>query len=156
IGLLGTVVRRDHSSHPHACASAHTEAQRKSIELLEPMRARLAALVTLIAAASVFPQQQPPLVESIEVRIANIDVVVRDRSGHPVTGLTKDDFQLFDGGKPQTITNFYEVQRGESAPDQPGSESDVPLEVRQRRILVFVDSASLTPARKKAVLNALG
>src|SRR5262249_52222488 len=118
------------------------------------MRVRLVALLTLIAALA-FPQQQPALVESIEVRVANIDVVVRDRAGNPVAGLTKDDFQLFDNGKPQTITNFYEVRRGEDPSAPAGSESEVPVEVRQRRIVVFVDSASLTPARKKAVLNSL-
>src|SRR3982751_3934822 len=50
------------------------------------------------------------LVERIEVRVANIDVVVTDRSGAPVHGLTKEDFELFESGKPQTITNFSEVR----------------------------------------------
>jgi len=118
------------------------------------MRLRLLALSLLIA-ASVFPQQQPPLVESIEVRVANIDVVVRDRAGNPVPGLTKDDFILLDDGKPQTITNFYEVRRGEDPSAQAGADAEVPVEVRQRRIVVFIDSASLTPARKKGVLDAL-
>jgi len=119
------------------------------------MRARLAALVSLIAAASVFPQQQPPLVETIEVRVANIDVVVRDKAGNPIAGLTRDDFVLLDDGVPQKITNFYEVRRGEDPTAPAGSDAEVPVEVRQRRIVVFVDSASLTPARKKSVLESL-
>ena len=84
------------------------------------MRARLAALLTLIAATSVFPQQ--PLVETIEVRVANVDVVVRDRHGNPVVGLTKDDFELFDDGARQNLTNFYEVRRGEDASGQSAGE----------------------------------
>src|SRR5580698_9334588 len=31
-----------------------------------------------------------------------VPVVVRDAHGHPVDNLSKDDFQVFDNGKPQT------------------------------------------------------
>jgi VWFA-related protein len=34
------------------------------------------------------------------------DVVVTDRRGHPITGLRKDDFQIYENGKPQNITFF--------------------------------------------------
>ena len=68
------------------------------------MRAKLAALATLVAASSLFSQEQPPLVESIEVRVANVDVVVRDRHGNPVPGLTKDDFDLIVDGARKNIT----------------------------------------------------
>ncbi len=98
---------------------------------------------------------QQPLVETIEVRVANIDVVVRDRAGNPVPGLTKSDFELFDDKLPQTITNFYEVRRGEETGDVAAGEPEVPLEVRQRRVVVFIDSGSLTPARKKSALDSV-
>jgi len=35
-----------------------------------------------------------------------LDVVVTDKKGNIVTGLTKDDFQVTDAQEPQTITNF--------------------------------------------------
>ena len=54
--------------------------------------------------------------ETIEVRITNLDVVVTDRSGNPITGLTKDDFEILEGGKPQTITNFSELRETSGAP----------------------------------------
>jgi VWFA-related protein len=114
------------------------------------MRARLAALATLVVATSMFSQQQPPLVETIEVRVANVDVVVTDRKGNPIVGLTKDDFELYDERVKQPITNFYEVRRGEDM--SAAGNQDVPVAVRQRRVAVFVDSATLTPSRKSAVL----
>src|SRR5215470_632301 len=113
------------------------------------MRARIAALLTLTAAA-VYPQQQPPLVETIEVRVANVDVVVTDRKGNPIVGLTKADFELYDENAKQPITNFYEVRRGQDM-SAPAGDQDVPLSVRQRRVALLVDAATLTPARKSAV-----
>src|SRR5437764_14966361 len=75
------------------------------------MRIPTAALIVLLALPA-FSQQK--LVESIEVRVANIDVVVRDLAGRPVTGLTKDDCELFEDGVPQTITTLYELRRDAS------------------------------------------
>jgi VWFA-related protein len=40
-----------------------------------------------------------------------VPVVVRDAHGHPVDNLSRDDFQVFDNGKPQTITGFTVVKR---------------------------------------------
>src|SRR5947207_15911391 len=78
------------------------------VTLPKPMRpiafSLLAGLIALPLAA------QEKLVESIEVRVVNVDVVVTDRAGNPVTGLTKDDFEILDNGKPQKIQNIYEVR----------------------------------------------
>jgi VWFA-related protein len=97
--------------------------------------------------------QEGKLVETIEVRVANVDVVVRDRAGNPVTGLTKDDFELFENGVRQPITNLYEVRRATAA-DQTAADNTnaAPIEVSRRRLLLFVDSASMQPARKKILL----
>jgi VWFA-related protein len=35
-----------------------------------------------------------------------VDVVVTDRKGHPVKGLTRDDFQVFEDGVPQALRGF--------------------------------------------------
>ena len=69
-------------------------------------------LLVLAFAASLAAQEK--LVETIEVKVVNVDVVVTDRAGNPVTGLTKNDFVLFENGKPQEITNFYEILQFES------------------------------------------
>lgn len=44
----------------------------------------------------------------IESNLVVLRVVVRDAQGHPVLGLKKDDFKLFDRGKEQPIAQFEE------------------------------------------------
>lgn len=41
--------------------------------------------------------------------LIQVPVVVTDRSGTHVHGLSKDQFQLFENGKKQTITTFEEI-----------------------------------------------
>jgi VWFA-related protein len=121
------------------------------------MRSSTVAVLAWLLAFTAFSQTK--LTESIEVRIANVDVVVRDRSGNPVSGLTKDDFELYEDGVKQTITNLYEVHRDDvltptREADSATADSSLPIELRQRKLLLFVDSASLQPARRKAVLDS--
>jgi len=47
-----------------------------------------------------------PATFKTRVNLVLVPVVVRDRNGRAVTGLTKDDFRLFDKGKPQEISRF--------------------------------------------------
>ncbi|HEX6179193.1 MAG TPA: VWA domain-containing protein [Thermoanaerobaculia bacterium] len=100
------------------------------------------------------------LVESIEVKITNVEVVVTDRSGKPVHGLTREDFEIVEGGKPQPITNFYEV-RADQPPARTAeadAESDdvVAEERRQRKIIVFIDNTSLEPHRRNVAMKEIG
>lgn len=51
--------------------------------------------------------QQPTFRAGIE--LVEIDAVVTDGQGNPVIGLTADDFEVSEGGKPQVIAAFSEV-----------------------------------------------
>jgi VWFA-related protein len=42
----------------------------------------------------------------LRVNLVQVHVIVRDNSNKPVANLTKDDFQLFDNGKLQSISTF--------------------------------------------------
>ncbi len=55
----------------------------------------------------------------IESNLVVLQVVVRDGLGHPVTGLKEEDFNLFDQGKPQSITQFEEEPSSEPPPNLP-------------------------------------
>ncbi len=45
-----------------------------------------------------------------------MDVVVVDKKGNPISGLTKEDFTLLDEGQPQTLLNFDVVTVQEAQP----------------------------------------
>jgi len=57
-----------------------------------------------IASQEFTPEQAGTI--HVESTMVPVNVVVRDSHGKPVSGLTKEDFQLFDQGKPQTISQF--------------------------------------------------
>jgi Ca-activated chloride channel family protein len=100
------------------------------------------------------------LVESIEVRITNVDVVVTDRSGKPIHGLTRDDFEVYENGKLQPLTNFYEM-RDATAVDAVAAAETIapaeapPAELQRRRLVVFVDQESVDARRRQAAFASL-
>jgi VWFA-related protein len=129
-------------------------------------------LTALLAALATSAFAQEKLAETIEVRVLNVDVVVRDRAGRPVTGLTKDDFELWDNGRRQVVTNAYEVRpaapalparaiaaapAATPAPSMPAAAlAPAPTEERrERKIVVFIDNYSLPPLRRNQILKSL-
>src|SRR5437764_10534387 len=118
----------------------------------------IAAAIVLSAAVSL----AQTAAESIEVRVVNVDVIVRDRVGKPVTGLTKADFEIYENGQKREITNLYEVRaRANASPATPAAPSQTtplpeqPVEVRPHNIVMFVDNYSLNPFRRDKVLQSL-
>lgn len=68
------------------------------------MRKRISP-VFLFAMAAAAQQDAPIPTFSAGTRLVEVDVVARGK-GAPATGLTKEDFTLFDNGKPQKIAFF--------------------------------------------------
>lgn len=63
-------------------------------------------------------QPAPPL--RVATHLVQVHVIVQDKKGAPVTGLTKEDFTLLDRGQPQKIAFFSEESGGLGpAPAQP-------------------------------------
>lgn len=61
----------------------------------------------LAVALSFFDPQEPT--HRIGVTYTSVDVIVRDSSGHPVSDLSRDDFQILEDGKSQDVTVFAHV-----------------------------------------------
>jgi VWFA-related protein len=76
------------------------------------------ALFLLLAAAVVLharvlqgqdPRPAPGVTFQVEVNYVDVDVVVTDDQGRFVTGMTRDDFEVFEDGRPQKIDTFSMV-----------------------------------------------
>ena len=103
-----------------------------------PSRNGSAALAALAFVASVVgaqvpgtPEAAPASIfgETVEVRVINVEVVVTDKQGLPVTGLQPGDFALKVDGAEVPIQYFTEVRGGdaiEGPPDAPVMVPGVP------------------------------
>jgi VWFA-related protein len=129
----------------------------------------LAAAVAAPPAAAQRNQapEQPRLVENIDVRVIDFDVVVTDRRGNFVSGLTKDDFEIFENGVPKPISNFAEISNGTAkniVADEIGGRVTAPApapaaappdEEMKRRIIIYIDNLSLAPFNRNRVFTQM-
>jgi hypothetical protein len=87
--------------------------------------ALLALLTPPVWAAPPEPPQKDGFGEAVDVNVVNVDVYVTDKSGQPVTGLHRDDFELLEDGKRVEVTNF-EALTGKAAPAPQAAPSPAP------------------------------
>lgn len=96
-------------------------------------------LAGLLASALAFAQQ---FTETVEVTVVEVPVTVLDRSGKPVTGLTKDDFEVTDDGKKVNIVGFETIDMSKTAT----YDNSTPLPpVAYRNFLLLFDLANSSP-----------
>ena len=72
------------------------------------------------------PRDSGVLTLKANARAVLLDVVVTDAKGHPIHGLSSQNFQLFEDGKPQTITSLEEHHPPSTA-ELAGQPSPPPL-----------------------------
>jgi VWFA-related protein len=117
-----------------------------------PRRICLALFLWLLAPP--FAQQdQPPISVPVEVEpgpmpnptqgMFRVDVVVRDKSGNPVTGLKQQDFILRDNVQPGKIVSFQ-------AFDGMTAKPDTPVEV-----ILVIDTVNLSPESVSAAKSSV-
>lgn len=95
--------------------------------------------------AAVPPQKAPVLPslgETVEVSIVNVDVFVTDRDGNRVRGLTRDDFEIYDGKARQPISNFAEYSSAPAQPD-PSTDARDDIQPQKRTVVVFLEQMRL-------------
>src|ERR1051326_6046631 len=140
-------------------------------ELVEdhPPRRALAAATLILATAALAadtPKQKPAaevpkLVESLDVRVINVDVVVTDKRGNHVHGLKKEDFEILENGLPKAISNFYDVEPAAKPATAAGAPATSLAAVEQipdnqkRRIIFYVDNLSLMPFNRNRVFKEM-
>ena len=107
----------------------------------------IVAFAPLLAAQSA-PPAQPRTQEPIatfrsSVRAIQVDAVVTDQDGNPVRGLTQDDFEIIEKGKPQPITTFEAVDIPIERQPPDLADSDVVTNEGDGRIyLIVIDAIS--------------
>ena len=120
------------------------------------MRKLATGCAVLLASFAVSGQQTiAPLTERIEVTVINVDVSVTDRAGHPVTGMTRDDFEVFEDGKPQKITNFYTIERAAVRinGEVTKSEEVTGLQHFQRKVVLMIDNNFIEKPQRNLALD---
>ncbi len=129
-------------------------------------------LVPVLAAGLLLPlpvAAQPPaepttFVDTVEVRVVNVDVVVLDRDGRPVVGLARGDFELFVDGKPTALSNFaaYEETAALTAQEltleTPGASAEtaameVPRAAPPSTWIVYIDQSNLQPSGRNQIVR---
>jgi len=136
-----------------------------------PTAPRFAALALSLlpglAAAQSPPAGPSTFLDSIEVRVVNVDVVVLDDEGRPVPGLTREDFELFVDGQPVELSNFaaYEEAGAASAGEAalvtpagapPAAAAPAPDSMRvapPATWIVYVDQSNLQPGPRNQLVR---
>ena len=108
------------------------------------------AAVCLLCGVEAQPRVSP-MGETLEISIVNVDVFVTDKSGNRVHGLTKDDFEIFEGGKPQPISNFAEYSASSDG-SAAGVEGPPP---QPRTVVVFLERMRLLPFQARPFLESM-
>ncbi|MGB6366533.1 MAG: hypothetical protein WBG93_06860, partial [Thermoanaerobaculia bacterium] len=111
--------------------------------------------------------------ETVEVTVVNVDVHVTDKKGNPIKGLTKEDFEVFENGRPVVISNFSVIEDGRSqtapAPSKPNDRAaqgpappvapqpeifTVP-EDQRLHLVIYVDNFNIRPFNRNRVFRRL-
>lgn len=120
----------------------------------------LAALSATVSTS--WAQEQLP---GTRAEVVRLDVVVTDADGKAVTGLTRDDFAVFEDKQPQRLTNFVFVEgsaraRRAGAPSAPepapaAAEAEEPPARPGRHLVIVIDDLHIAAGNLEFVKGAL-
>jgi VWFA-related protein len=113
------------------------------------MMIRGAAVLLVVALSSTAVGTQQPTFRA-RVDLVEIDAVVTDASGNPVSGLTAEDFEILEGGRRQAIAAFSKVdipiERAERPLFSPTAiEPDVLTNQREEGRVYLIAFDTVTP-----------
>ena len=140
----------------------------------------LTTLTSLLAALSFVPGtygQEPTTVIKVQVRLVEVYASIHDKKGHFVDGLSRENFEVFEDGKPQPIAAFDSTSQSlscailldttgsmsEALPrvknsivkliDELGPEDSVAIYTFDQRLVVRQDFTTDKSAAKRAALR---
>ena len=118
------------------------------------LRSIFLSLTLIYATGTLSAQSDEPVVAQssadvfkINARTVVEDVVVQDKNGAAVPGLRKEDFQIFEDGKPQIIT-FFE-------PNSPGTGVAIPSPALPPNTFTNVPTVAPNQAINVLLMDAL-
>ncbi|MEM7052679.1 MAG: VWA domain-containing protein [Acidobacteriota bacterium] len=120
----------------------------------------LRALATAAALALACPlaaAAQDLFLDTVDVRVINVEVMVTDKDGAPVTGLTRDDFEVLEDGEPVELTNFLAIEQRQARDREEAELLGGPTEpaTRNLQLVVFVDENNLDPRNRNLLFDKL-
>ncbi len=123
---------------------------------------RILAASAVLAAPLAAQDGDAVFSDTIDVEVVNVEVVVSDKDGQPVKGLTREDFRVFEDGQPVELTNFYAVEQplvavgerevsgeAEADPERPAGGT------RDLSLVIFVDNLNIRPENRKLLFENL-
>lgn len=165
--------------HPYSEMNYKMIKKNKIIQILTIF----AILITCLPVISQPGQQQ--LRYEVEVTVTQVDVIVTGKDGKRITGLKPENFKIYEDGKPQKLTNFFEVKGLEvyastdtstgasnaatagGSGDKEAGEKDVNLKVREKplpkeatspisnKIIFYFDNLQLHPLNRNWSIKKL-
>lgn len=126
----------------------------------ESIMSRRVAIVACSVLVSLAPllqaQQIPSLGETIDIAIVNVDVVVTDRDGKRVRGLTQNDFEIYENGRLQPITNFAEYRDDAlSGTARLGTAKEEEVPQQPRTLVLFLEPFRTVNFRAEPFIESL-
>ncbi len=125
----------------------------------------LALALVMIATALAAQDGDPVFSDVIDVRVVNVEVLVLDKQGEPITGLTRDDFEILEDGEPMELVNFYPVEGTTAHLDAGSVASSVSGEMgspelpsgstQGLNLVVFIDNLHIRPENRKLLFEKL-
>ena len=107
-------------------------------------------------------------IDRVDVDVINVEVFVTDRNGRRVTGLTPEDFDIYEDGRRVEISNFYAVAREDRLLQDLSRDREMIREGRrpqlerrelpedqQLNLMVYVDHYNMRPQNQARVLDQL-
>lgn len=118
---------------------------------------------------AVLDGEQGTFFDSLDVSVVNIETFVTDKAGNRVSGLTRDDFEIFEDRKPVEITNFYAVRGGRpvtasqvtpESPEPPdprtAAVSPAAIEIppdQRLHLVIYFDNLFLRPFNRNKLID---